>query len=137
MTAKEYLNRLIVMDNEITRKQQRLETLRDVAMNTSPEYGGEAVQRTREKNPLENIMTKIIDLDRDIDADIDALVDLKAEVWEQLDKIQDERYKRILWLHYAERKSWTQIAGIENLTRRHIIRLYGESIKIFEKVIKK
>ena len=37
-------------------------------------------------------MSKIVDLDREIDEDIDALVDFKAEVWEQLDKIPDERY---------------------------------------------
>lgn len=32
MTAKEYLSQLITMDNAINRKQQRLMTLRDVAM---------------------------------------------------------------------------------------------------------
>ena len=60
MTAKEYLSQLITMDNAINRKQQRLMTLRDVAMNTTPNYSGETVQHTRNKNPLENIMTKII-----------------------------------------------------------------------------
>ena len=87
MMAKEYLSQLITMDNAINRKQQRLMTLRDVAMNTTPNYSGETVQHTRNKNPLENIMTKIIDIDRDIDRDIDELVDFKAEVWEKLDKI--------------------------------------------------
>ena len=57
MTAKEYLSQLITMDNAINRKQQRLMTLRDVAMNTTPNYSGETVQHTRNKNPLENIMT--------------------------------------------------------------------------------
>ena len=37
MTAKEYLSQLMTMDNAINRKQQRLMTLRDVAMNTTPE----------------------------------------------------------------------------------------------------
>ena len=47
MTAKEYLNQLIAMDNAINRKQQRLATLRDVAMNTTPNYADDAVQSTR------------------------------------------------------------------------------------------
>ena len=109
MMAKEYLSQLITMDNAINRKQQRLMTLRDVAMNTTPNYSGATVQHTRHNNPLENIMTKIIDIDREIDRDIDELVDFKAEVWEQLDKIADERYKRILWLRYADRKTWRYI----------------------------
>lgn len=47
MTAKEYLEQLIVMDNVINHKQQRLETLRGVAVNTSAVIGSEAVQHIR------------------------------------------------------------------------------------------
>ncbi|RHP09805.1 hypothetical protein DW004_03430 [Firmicutes bacterium AF36-3BH] len=137
MTAKEYLNQLIAMDNAINRKQQRLATLRDVAMNTTPNYADEAVQRTREKNPLENIMSKIVDLDREIDEDIDALVDFKAEVWEKLDKIADERYKRILWLRYADRKTWRYIAiALElNFTIRYIHKMHLKALAELDKII--
>lgn len=135
MTAKEYLNQLIAMDNAINRKQQRLATLRDVAMNTTPNYADEAVQRTREKNPLENIMSKIVDLDREIDEDIDALVDFKAEVWEKLDKIADERYKRILWLRYADRKTWRYIALELNFTIRYIYKMHSKALAELDKVI--
>ena len=135
MTAKEYLNQLIAMDNAINRKQQRLATLRDVAMNTTPNYADEAVQRTREKNPLENIMSKIVDLDREIDEDIDALVDFKAEVWEKLDKIADERYKRILWLRYADRKTWRYIASELNFTIRYIHKMHLKALAELDKII--
>ena len=135
MTAKEYLNQLISMDNAINRKQQRLATLRDVAMNTTPNYADEAVQRTREKNPLENIMSKIVDLDREIDEDIDALVDFKAEVWEKLDKIADERYKRILWLRYADRKTWRYIALELNFTIRYIHKMHLKALAELDKII--
>lgn len=135
MTAKEYLNQLIAMDNAINRKQQRLATLRYVAMNTTPNYADEAVQRTREKNPLENIMSKIVDLDREIDEDIDALVDFKAEVWEKLDKIADERYKRILWLRYADRKTWRYIALELNFTIRYIHKMHLKALAELDKII--
>ena len=135
MTAKEYLNHLIAMDNAINRTQQRLATLRDVAMNTTPNYADEAVQRTREKNPLENIMSKIVDLDREIDEDIDALVDFKAEVWEKLDKIADERYKRILWLRYADRKTWRYIALELNFTIRYIHKMHLKALAELDKII--
>ena len=135
MTAKEYLNQLIAMDNAINRKQQRLATLRDVAMNTTPNYADEAVQRTREKNPLENIMSKIVDLNREIDEDIDALVDFKAEVWEKLDKIADERYKRILWLRYADRKTWRYIALELNFTIRYIHKMHLKALAELDKII--
>ena len=135
MEAKEYLNQLIAMDDAINRKQQRLATLRDVAINTTPNYTDEAVQRTREKSPLENIMTKIVDLDREIDEDIDALVDFKAEVWEQLDKIPDERYVRVLWLRYAEQRTWGFIANCMNFTSRYVRKLHIQALKELDKVI--
>lgn len=136
MTAKEYLNQLIAMDNAINRKQQRLATLRDVAMNTTPNYAEEAVQRTREKNPLENIMSKIVDLDREIDEDIDALVDFKAEVWEQLDKLEDETQKRILWLHYSERLSWTKVAVEMSFTTRYVYIIHRAALDELDKILK-
>ena len=90
MTAKEFLNQISQLEKEITRKKQRCQTLRDVAMNTSVNNSNDAVQCTKEKNPLEKILTKVIDLDREIEKDEMALVDLKAEIWEQLDKLTDE-----------------------------------------------
>ena len=137
MTAKEYLEQLIVLDKEIDRKQQRLVTLREIVVNTTPTYEEESVQHSRKRNPLEDIMAKIVDLDREIDDDIDRLVDLKAEVWEQLDKLSDEKQKRILWQHYAERMSWTKIAENQGLTRRHIIRIHRLGSDNLEKIIEK
>lgn len=124
------------MDNAINRKQQRLMTLRDVAMNTTPNYSGETVQHTRNKNPLENIMTKIIDIDRDIDRDIDELVDFKAEVWEQLDKLEDETQKRILWLHYSERLSWTKVAVEMSFTTRYVYIIHRAALDELDKILK-
>ena len=63
MTAKEYLEQLIVLDKEINSKQQRLITLRDIVVNTTPTYEEESVQHSRKRNPLEDIMAKIVDLD--------------------------------------------------------------------------
>ena len=79
-------------------------------MNTSVKYSGDAVQQTRDNNPLEKILAKVIDLERQIESEESRLVDLKAEAWEQLDKLEDETQKRILWLRYAEKKTWKMIA---------------------------
>ena len=80
-------------------------------------------------------MTKIIDIDRDIDRDIDELVDFKAEVWEKLDKIADERYKRILWLRYADRKTWRYIALELNFTIRYIHKMHLKALAELDKII--
>ena len=137
MTGKEYLEQLIEKDNAIRRKRQRLETLRSVATNLSLEYKDEAVQRTRELHPLEKIMAKIIDLEREIEDDLNSLVDLKAEVWELLDRLTDERYKQLLWLKYAERKTWKEIGTALEYTDRYSKMLQPRALWSFEQVFQK
>ena len=78
MTAKEYLKSISQLDDEIKRKRQRGRTLRDVAMNTSVKYSGDTVQQTRDNNPLEKILAKVIDLERQIENEESRLVDLKS-----------------------------------------------------------
>ena len=137
MTAKEYLGRIAELEKEIVRKKQRCKTLRDVATNTSVNNSSENIQKSKEKSPLENIMVKIIDLDREIDADEGTLVDLKAELWEQLDKLADETQKRILWLRYVNRKSWRHIASEVHFTSRYVFKLHIKAIEELERILKK
>ena len=134
MTAKEFLMKLPKMNNDINQKQTRLSTLRSVAYNTSPNLSADVVQRTRDKSPLESIMVKIVDLDREINKCVDAFVDYKAVVWEQLDKLTDEREKQILWLRYAEEKTWNNISTILYLTPRHIMRIHKSALNNLEKI---
>lgn len=136
MTAKEYLNRISQLDGEIKRKHQRCRTLRDVAMNTSVKHSGETVQQSREKNPLEKIITKVIDLERQIEKDESRLVDLKTEVWEQLDRLEDEIQKRILWLRYAERKTWKMISKDICFSERYIRKLHSKGLVKLEELLK-
>lgn len=136
MNAKEYLNRISRLNCEIKRKQQRCRTLRDVAMNTSVKHSGESVQQSREKNPIEKILTKVIDLERQVEKDEALLVDLKAEVWEQLDRLEDEIQKRILWLRYSERKTWKMISKDICFSERYIRKLHAKALVKLEEVLK-
>ena len=137
MTAKEYLKSISQLDDEIKRKRQRGRTLRDVAMNTSVKYSGDTVQQTRDNNPLEKILAKVIDLERQIENEESRLVDLKAEVWEQLDKLEDETQKRILWLRYAENKTWKMIAKDICFSERYIRKLHAKGLIKLEELLKK
>ena len=136
MAVKEYLSQLIHKDNEIKYKLTKLDNLKAVAYNSTPNYGGEKVQQSRNNHSLENIMAKIVDLDREIDSDIDEFVDMKVKAWELIDKLSSEKLKMIIWNHYAQNMSWKQIADAENITRRHAIRLYSVAMAELEKIFK-
>ena len=137
MTAKEFLGGIAELEKEIVRKKQRCKTLRDVATNTSASNRTDDIQKSKEKSPLENIMVKVIDLEREIEADKAHLVNLKAKVWEQLDKLTDETQKRILWLRYAERKSWQYIVSEVSFTSRYVFKLHIKAIEELEGILQK
>ena len=137
MTAKEYLSRISELENMIVRKKYRCRTFRDIATNTTVNNRGDAIQKSKDKSPLENIMVKVIDLEREIEQDEVLLVMLKVEVLEQIDMLRDERYQKILWMHYGEHKSWNKIASEMRVSRRHIIRLHNTALEKFEKIFKK
>jgi len=137
MTAKEFLGGIAELEKEIVRKKQRCKTLRDVATNTSASNRTDDIQKSKEKSPLENIMVKVIDLEREIEADKAHLVNLKAKVWEQLDKLTDETQKRILWLRYAERKSWQYIVSEVSFTSRYVFKLHIKAMEELEGILQK
>ena len=135
MTAKEYLNRLVAMHDLIMRKKQRLETLRAVVMNTTCDFTKEAVQLNGSNQMMENMMAKVIDLDREIKAVLAKYVDLKAEVWECLDRLYDETQKRILWLRYAENKTWSWISKEVCFTPRYVRKLHVKALENLDKIL--
>ena len=135
MTAKEYLNRLVAMHDLIMRKKQRLETLRAVVVNTTCDFTKEAVQLNGSNQMMENMMAKVIDLDREIKAMLTKYVDLKAEVWECLDKLYDETQKRILWLRYAENKTWKWISKEVCFTPRYVRKLHVKALENLDKIL--
>lgn len=135
MTAKEYLNRLVAMHDLIMRKKQRLETLRAVVMNTTCDFTKEAVQLNGSNQMMENMMAKVIDLDREIKAMLTKYVDLKAEVWECLDRLYDETQKRILWLRYAENKTWSWISKEVCFTPRYVRKLHVKALENLDKIL--
>ena len=137
MTAREYLKKPKELENEIRRKRQRLENLRGVVLNITPRYDVEAVQHSRDNNPLGSIAAEIVDIERELKFDADKLSELKAKVWKLLDLLDDERLKRVLWLKYCERKQWFSIAEELNLTRRHVLRLHRMAIDRLEKNFEK
>lgn len=64
------------------------------------------------------------------------LVDLKAEVWEQLDKLTDETQKRILWLRYADRRPWRYIASEVHFTSRYVHKLHVKALDELDEIVK-
>lgn len=130
MTAKEFLRQVRFVDRMIDSKLRQVERLRDEAGRTTlllsdmPRGGGS-------RNHLEDVITKIVDLENEINRDIDRLVDLKTAARTAINAIQEPEYRLILELRYLCYKTWPEIAETMGYCESNIYRLHGFALNSF------
>ena len=130
MTAKEFLRQVRFVDRMIDSKLRQVERLRDEAGRTTlllsdmPRGGGS-------RNHLEDVITKIVDLENEINRDIDRLVDLKTAARAAINMIQEPEYRLILELRYLCYKTWPEIAETMGYCESNIYRLHGFALNSF------
>ena len=80
MTAKEYLSQAHRIDQRINSKLEQVKSLRALAEKATSTLSDTKVSGTNNVTRMQDIITKMVDLEAEINADIDTLVDLKREI---------------------------------------------------------
>ena len=76
------------------------------------------------KQKMEGVIVKIIDLENEIDEEIDRLVDLKHEIVSLIKQVKNPEYKTLLELRYLCFRTWEQIAVEMNYDLNWVHRLH-------------
>ena len=135
MNAKEYLSQALWLDQRINSKLEHLETLRTLALRVSANLSEEKVSGgNNTRSHMENIVVKIVDLEREINEDIDKLVSLKAEIMEIIDQVDDPVSQMILEMRYINGKTWDEIAADIKFDIRTAFRVHGKALKKVEEI---
>ena len=129
MTAKEYLNQAYWLDRRIDSKLEQLSALRDTATKTTAVMDGEVVSHTRNVHSLQDVIAKIIDMQKEINGDIDALVDLKRDIMRTIKGIADPEGQTVLELRYLCFKRWEEISVIMNYSVRRIYQIHDAAME--------
>lgn len=135
MTAKTYLERLKRLDDEINEHLKEISELRSMACNVSVASDKERVQTSLDGGKIENLVAKIIDLERETDELTDKFADLKNEVTIKISLLANERQKEILFKKYVEYKSIYFIAGYLGITDRGCKKAHKKALSEFEKYL--
>jgi seryl-tRNA synthetase len=135
VNAKEYLSQALWLDQRINSKLEHLETLRTLALRVSANLSEEKVSGgNNTRSHMENIVVKIVDLEREINEDIDKLVSLKAEIMEIIDQVDDPVCQMILEMRYINGKTWDEIAADIRFDIRTAFRVHGKALKEVEEI---
>lgn len=80
MTIKEYLSQAYRIDQRINSKLDQVQSLRELTVKATSTLSDTYSSGNGNKQKMESVIVKIIDLENEIDEEIDKLVDLKHEI---------------------------------------------------------
>lgn len=129
MTAKEYLNRPLELNDEINDKLEKAARLRQDLYGRGVSYensGGSSPNHSTDA--MGKAVCKVIDFEKEADVLIDQLITLKIEIEHTISTISDRRYRKLLERRYLFFESFETIAATMNYSKKHIYRLHDEAI---------
>ncbi|HJI56273.1 MAG: DUF1492 domain-containing protein [Pseudoruminococcus massiliensis] len=130
MTAKEYLQQALRLDERINSKISQLESLRELATKCTSTITGMPHNPSPSQSPMADAVCKIIDLQDEINRDIDHLVDLKRELVGVIRNVEDVECRLLLELRYLCFMSWEDIAVQMGYTTRNIHYLHKQALRL-------
>ena len=100
MTIKEYLSQAYRIDQRINSKLEQVQSLRELAEKATSTLNDTPCSGTGNKQKIESVVVKIIDLEHEIDEEIDRLVDLKKDIVSLIKRVKNPEYQTLLELRY-------------------------------------
>jgi len=132
MDTKQYLQQSFWLDQQIQADQLELQRLRELAESIMPAVltGQRAIRGANDR--LSKAVAEIVDLENEINDKVIMLVTLKRLIREQIDGIDDARYRLLLQKRYLNFDRFEQIAVDMNYSFRNIMYLHREALRYFE-----
>ena len=137
MTTKDYLNQISRLNRMINNKLAEVSQLRELSRSISAVKNEERVMSSSDPDKIGTTYAKIDEMECNLDKMIDEYIEKKNLIIGQIDGIEDEKLKKILYLHYVEFISIDKIANILKMTRRGCQKAHGRALIKFEKNIRK
>lgn len=121
--AKAYLMNIKNLDNQVKNKNVELTEVFKRIKN---------MQGTEQ----EKLIDKYIEYQNELETSIKELVSYKQEAMNLIDKIDNADYVDVLYKRYFQFKKWEQIAIDMNYAYRTVLRIHGQAIKEFDRLLK-
>ena len=139
MTAKEYLNQVLILDSRLTLRLRNHEKMKELVNRTTSVLSDMPRNPGRDPFRREKGLVELIDDAREINDLTDQYIDLRREVADNIGRIQCSKLsvKDVLEGRYLKRKSWEELAADLCMTVRHVQRLHGEGLAALEEVLMK
>lgn len=133
MTARQYLNRVRRIDEDITELLEAKSMARDALTRMTQNYNADGAQATADPHKFD----RLVALDSLIDELIDKQVAVKAETLSVLAKVSDNRLRVLLEKRYINLKSWEQVAREMHYSYSHMRKMHSYALYAVDEILKK
>ena len=134
MTTKQYLGQIERLNKMIDNKLLEIRDIRDRIYSVSAQTDKERVQTSNSKDSIGEAVSRLVDLERETDKLVDSFVSKKQKIISQIDKLEKTEQYEILTYRYVQRRSFDDICGKMNMSRRKMFTIYGQALKEFERL---
>ena len=131
MTKKEF-REIIYLDHLINSKLRLLESLKSNRLQVkSMQLKADVVQVSKQGNRQEDLIIRILDLEKEITKDIDKLIDEKKRAKAVIDEL-DGPYRLVMTMRYLECMKWEEIAYRLEYSIQAVYKIHGQALKRVE-----
>lgn len=133
MTAREYLSEVQRLQTIIEQKQERIKEIREsVSTVRAVRFDLEKVQGGRQTDKIGEAVAKIVDLEKEVENDIVSLMYRQHEITNQIHRVDNLNYMKILFKRYIEGKDFQTVTNEIPLTYEYVLNMHGKALKAFE-----
>ena len=129
MTAKEYLLQAYLLDQRIDGKLEQVEALRSLATKSNAIIRSNPGSGGGNNNFMEDVVIKIVDLEKEITAEMERMVELKKEIAEVIGRVEDPALQTLLELRYLCYRDWPEIMSEMYYSKTSVHRLHQKALE--------
>ena len=130
--VKNFLMKAYYVDEHINSKLEQVASLNELAVKATSTMSDMPGSPNRNIHKTEDIIVKILDLQREIQEDANELLNLKQMIRRCIKQVPDPESQIILEERYLRMVKWEQIATTMKMSMRTVFRLHDESLKKIE-----
>ena len=136
LRAKEYLEQIRYYKVMLDIKLDELVMQKETIENISGMQISEKVHTSPTNDAMDNTIIRLEKISTDIEKTIADMLDKKEEVEQVINKIDNLKYREVLYRRYSSCQSWETISEKMHYSKRQAQRLNGFALQEVDKVLK-
>lgn len=133
MTTKEYLSQVRKLDKKIEKELAELDYYKNLAKGVSSITPTNVrVKSSGDKDVLSTRVIKIVELEQKIDGLIDNYVEKRRIILEQINSLENEIEREVLYLKFYKGKTINEIGTDIGYSRTSVYNIYSSGLINFE-----